>query len=722
MIMLGRCRSMLTCIFATLAMQSAAIRSRMEVSPVQKVMTLLGELEMKITKDAQEEDKAFEAYMEWCKNGAKDKAFEIKTAKGDIEDLEAQISKSVADLSTLSSKVDDLASAIGTNSADLKAAETVRDKEHKEFTGLEKELVDTVDTLKRAINMLERKLHGSALMQAKIDSKDVESIVRSLTVLVDAAGLSLQDRTKLLGLVQSSEEENDDEFVGAAPAPEAYKAHSKGIIDVLEDLKEKAELQLDQVRKEEVNARHNFDLMKQTLSDEIKTDDEDLSQTKALKHDVSSSKATAEGDLAETKKVLESAEDVLKGMDTDCAQKASDHEVSVKSRAEELQAVVKAKKILSESMEGASQLAYGVSFLQMANSGGSAGESHLHTRAQLVDFEVVTWVRKLAREQQSAELTQLASRISAAMQTSSGEDPFRKVKGMISDMIERLLKQAGEEAQFKAYCDKETAETKKKTAELQYDVEKLGSKIDKNTADLTNLKDEIATLERELLEIGKSQGEADALRKEEEQVYKKSKTDLQQGLDGVRLAMKLLRDYFVEKSSSAAELLQQPAAPETHSKSTGTGTSIISMLEVVESDFGKNLAVIEMNEETAATAYEKLSMKNRIDKAVKQKDVEYKKKEVTTKERIAGELSSDMDSTQTELDSVLESTKTIRGMCEVKPMTYEERAQRREQEISGLKEALRILEGESVFLQSQSRGHRRTQSTLRGAAVARHHK
>jgi len=314
-------------------------------------------------------------------------------------------------------------------------------------------------------------------------------------------------------------------------------------------------------------------------------------------------------------------------------------------------------------------------------------------------------VNKVAREQRSAQLTQLATRIATAFQlgNQNGADPFVKVRALISDMIARLEKEAGEEATHKAYCDKEMGDTKQKVSELKYDVEKLTSKIDKAKAASATLKDEVATLQRELAKIAKSQSEADSLRREEKAAYLKAKTNLEQGLDGVRMALKVLRDYYTNEGSA---LVQQPVDPGTHQAASGAGSSIIGMLEVVESDMGRSLANENMNEEVAATAYEKLSMENRVSKATKESDVKYKTKEAAELDKKSVDLNSDRESASTELDAVLQYTKNIRGMCELKPESYSERKNRRQAELDGLQEALRILDGESVFLQHKKRGVR----------------
>mmetsp|Transcript_65692 Transcript_65692/g.119803 ORF Transcript_65692/g.119803 Transcript_65692/m.119803 type:complete len:704 (+) Transcript_65692:71-2182(+) len=689
--MFSSVRPMLVLTLPLFLLSQATSGSRTDVSPVEQVVKLLTELKLKITKEGVEEKKLFDAFMAWCKDGGKEKEFEITTSKSKIEDLEATISKGASDIEVSTSKIEELAAQLSTNDADLQAATGIREKAHTEFVALEKELIDTIDTLERAINILARKLRGSALMQAKVDSTDVKNLISTLSTVIDAASLSLHDRTKLLGLVQSSDEDEDAAY--GAPSPEAYASHSEGIIDVLEDLKQKATTQLEQARREEVTDKHNFDLLKQSLSDQIKVDSGELSSSKQAKHDATETVAGAQGDLEEEKKLLAEAETTLANMEGDCKQRAADNAESVAKRAAELEAVEKARQVIQESVGGAAKITYGESFLQVSavNSLGNALGSKLRTRADLANFEVVNLIRKLAHEQRSAMLQQLATRISTAIKNSAthGEDPFAKVKGMISDMIEKLLKQAGEEAEHKAYCDKELADTAQKTSELEYDVEKYSGKLDKTQSASVMLKDEVAVLQKELLEITKSQSEADALRKEELKVYTASKTDLEQGIGGVRQAIQILRDYYAEA--------------ESHAEAAG---GIVSMLEVVEADMGKSLATIEMNEETAATQYEKLSMQNRIDKKMKESDVKYKTKEAAALDKTAADLTSDLESTQAELDAVMQYKKNIRGMCSTKPEGYEERTARREQEIEGLKEALRILEGEAVLLQSRSRSSR----------------
>merc|ERR1719161_2834896 len=212
------------------------------------------------------------------------------------------------------------------------------------------------------------------------------------------------------------------------------------------------------------------------------------------------------------------------------------------------------------------------SFLQIA----SYTSTRLRTAADLRNFEVVNTIKRLAQQQHSTALSQLASRIAATMRygASSGEDPFAKVKGLITEMIDRLMKEAAEEASFKAYCDKEMAETDTKKKELNADISKLTSKIDTATARSTQLKADVKELQKELQDLAKMQAEMDQARKDENAEYTVAKADLEQGLEGVENALKVLREYygseeaFMQNDGQFDAFMQQPSAPAGHSKAS----------------------------------------------------------------------------------------------------------------------------------------------------------
>jgi len=676
------------------------------VNPVGKVVQLLSELSAKISKDGEAEDKAYTEYAEFCKGSKRDKGYEIKTAKAEIDDLTATIGKASADISAAGTKIEELGGTISGNDADLQAATSIREKESAEFKVAETELAETVGTLDRAINILEKKLKGSALMQAQVNTKDVSKLIQTLTAVVDAAALSLHDKKKLLALAQSNSGNADDDDEVGAPAPEAYKQKSGSIIDVLEDLREKAESQLSEARKEEASARHNYDMLKQSLEDQISADNKEMAEAKATKYNAAEVKATAEGDHTVTKKDLSDAQNALAELNGGCRTAAADHEASVKSRAEELKALAEAKKAISESSKGAE----GQVYLQLSSDRGTA---EISTQADLANFEVVNLVKKLAKQYESNTLLQLAGRIQAVLKygASAGEDPFAKVKALIVDMISKLEADAGSEQSHKEYCDKEMAGTKEKLEDLNSNIDSVTAKIDKKAALSAKLKGEVQELASELAKLQRSQGEMTNVRSSEKKAFLAKKTDLEQGLDGVRMALKVLREYYA--NDSAASFVQQAAAPGSHSKAGGAGSGIIAMLEVIESDFGRNLAEATTDEDSSEMEYEKTSQINKVTVATKQQDEKYKSKEAAALDKAINELSSDRTSSQSELDAIMEYKQTIIGACVVKPDTYEERKGRREAEVAGLKDALQILNGEAVLIQKKQAG-------LRGAAISSH--
>merc|ERR1719456_1125023 len=146
----------------------------------------------------------------------------------------------------------------------------------------------------------------------------------------------------------------------------------------------------------------------------------------------------------------------------------------------------------------------------------------------------------------SVALSQLASKIATTIRygSANGEDPFAKVKGLIEEMIAKLMKEAADEASHKAYCDEEMAKTKAKKEELQADIEKLTSKIDVASARSADLKEDVKELQKELAELQEMQAGMDKAREDGNAAYKIAQEDLTKGLEGIGNALKVLRDFY----------------------------------------------------------------------------------------------------------------------------------------------------------------------------------
>merc|ERR1719310_1610407 len=215
-------------------------------------------------------------------------------------------------------------------------------------------------------------------------------------------------------------------------------------------------------------------------------------------------------------------------------------------------------------------------------------------------------------------------------------------------------------------------------------------KIDSMTAQSAKLKEQVAELQKQLAALASSQAEMDKIRSEEKSLYEKNSAEMKAGIEAVKKALSVLREYYAK-------------ADKSHGAAGGAGGGIVSMLEVVESDFTKGLAEMEGAESSAVAEYEKVTYMNKVEKTSKDQDVKYKTKEAAGLDKATTEAVSDRDGVQAELDALLEYQAKLDKMCIAKAEPYAERKRRREAELAGLKEALKILDGEAVLLQENTK-------------------
>jgi len=634
-------------------------------TPISKVLVTLSGCEAKVIKEGEEAQKVYAEFAEWCEDRSKNLGFEIKTGKGQAEGLQATIDKETANQQMLSSKIEDLAGDIATDEKDLAAATKIRNQERADFQTGEKDLVDVIDSLDRAMAVIEREMNkgGASMMQLKT----ANSLTQVFNVMVQASTLRTADAQKLTAFVQSSND--DDELEAGAPAGAVYSSQSGGIVDVLQGLHDQASEQLDKMRKQESTALFNYKKLKQSLDDAIRYANEELDESKKGLAASQEAQAAANGDLAVTKQDLAQDSSVLSDVHRTCMTTAQDFETETKSRSAELKGISQAKDAIAQ---------IGVRQNSLLQISSSEDPSRHAVRA----------VRDLARQRKDANLAQLASRMSSTvtMDSKAGFDPFAKIKEMLLDDIAQLEQEAAEDQTQKAYCDKELAETREKIASNNAEVEKHSTKLAQRNSNSKKTKEQVATLQEEVATMVKEKLEMDNLRAKEKADYEFNKEETTLNLEGVKFALKVLRDFYgtyVKEHSG-------------FSSTDGHASGVIAMIETVESDFSMQLAELNSVEEAAVREYDEMSKEFTFSKIDKEKAIKYKTRAAAQLDKYAVEHTTDLEGVQSELDANNEALSKLQAMCIGKAETYDERVARRQEEIDGLHNTLEALEAEQA--------------------------
>merc|ERR1712127_934500 len=225
----------------------------------------------------------------------------------------------------------------------------------------------------------------------------------------------------------------------------------------------------------------------------------------------------------------------------------------------------------------------------------------------------------------------------------------------------------------------------------------MGDQMEARSA---QLKEETSALQNALAKLASSQAKMSQIRGEEKASFDTSKGELEKGLTGIKMDLKILNEYYAQDGKA-------------HTAAEGAGSGIISLLEVVEADFSKNLAQVVADEDGAISEYERATQDNEIETTTKDQDVKYKTKESKYLDKTSAELNADRSGVQAELDAVMEYLSKIQDRCIAKAETYADRKARYEAEVAGLKQALTILESETALVQRLSK-----RRTLRGTRRA----
>jgi|Transcript_87664 hypothetical protein len=631
-----------------------------QVTPIQKVLQMMEDLLSKGKAMKHEEEVEFAKYHEWCENTLAEATKSIKEGAAEIEKLTADIAKAESDAEVLGEEVAALQQEVAAHEADAKSATAVRNKEHEAYVAQHLDLSESVDAIAKAISIL------------KSRSAD---IAQSLLQVSSLKLVPPQSKAVLTSFLSMHAGE-----VQGAPEANAYEFQSGGVVDMLEKLKLKFEDQRFLLEKEEMNAKANYEVLMQQLTDDIKADSSAVASKTAAKGSRLEAAGQAKGDKAVAEQTKVTDEKTLSDTTAECAQSSKEYEANQVTRADELKAISKAIEILSSDEVKGTGEKYLPSALQISKS-----------FAQLRSSVEPSSVRSKAVEYLQAKATKLGSRYLSVVATHAQEDPFGKVKKMIKDLITKLMEEANSEADHNGYCTSELA-TNKQTREIKStEVDELSAQVESETAKNEQLTTEITDLADAISELKGKQAEATKLRGTEKENNAQVVSEAKDAQHAVEEAIKVLKDFY-DSSGSTAFLQTKEPYKGMLSESGG----IIGMLEVVLSDFARLETETSEAEELGQHTYDTFMDESNQDVAVKETEQKHKEKNRDRcQEKLRG-LKKELEMTQEELDTALDYYDKLKKQCLDTGLSYAERKKMREEEIVSLQEALKILSGEDI--------------------------
>merc|ERR1719359_873774 len=604
-----------------------------------------------LQKEAEEDAEAYESMACWCETGDKQKAKEIADGEQRSSELAASIEELTSKSAQLTSDIETLEASVAEQTAALTQATAIRDKEKAEFVAEEKEMIQSITSLKGAVITLS-KTHGeSASMLQMLQSH----AAKHKDIVMHA--LNGRQRHLVFNFMQTD-----------TPA-------SGEIFGVLKQMKESFETNLASSQEEEKNAEKEYARLKAAKTKELAAAEAQIKSKKQSLGDTDEANAQAALDKKDTETALEADTAFLADLKDKCAVADSEYAARVKVRTEEIQAVSETQAMLT-SDESNDAFTKSMTFIQKQSI------SAVQTKA----LNVLT---KASKDLQAPKLSTLAMKLKL--------DAFSKVKENIDDMVEKLKIESKDEVKDRDFCiaelntnDRQAAAKADQKSDLDAKIAQLDSDIADLTASIKALSDEVTSTQVEMMKASKN-------REAENKQFQMTIEDQRATQAILEKAVARLSAFYNKKAllqedaKQPGEALPPPPAQKTYSKGNGGGAMAMIQDVITESKDLENKAIAAEND--AQAAYEGFVKDSNKLIASNQASIANKSEAKAKADEELALAHGDLKTTVADILALDEVAKNLHGQCDFLLKHFEERQSKRSQEIDALNQAKAIFSG-----------------------------
>merc|ERR1719261_2188172 len=648
--------------------------------PVSKVITLLKDMVSQLEKEAEEDEEVYETMGCWCETNDKEKTKSIADAESLIADLTAAIEEGTAQSAKLNTEIANLDKEIAKNGAALDTATALRTKQLAEFNEEEKDMLQSISSLKSAVIALSK--HHESMLQ---DSDD--AYVNVVTMLHD----ELRRHKDLLGEVITPKQRKAIDALEKADDAVAFlqtNAPASGeIFGILKQMKETFETNLEASQKEEMENQKAYEDLKAAKEEEIAAGTS-LADTKTTTLAATDEKKAQDTeDLEDTQEGLAADTKFLANLKERCANMDSEYEERTKTRQLEIQAVSKALAFLS-SDEAHDLFTRTFNFVQVQSVAQSKRRAAISAALSLA-----------AKRSQDPRLSTLA--VQARL------DAFTKVKKSIADMVDKLIKEKEDEIKHKDFCVEELNNNERDTEMKERDKADLEAKIEDLAMTIDTLAKEIEVLKADVAELQVQMKRAGEDREKQNKEFQVTVADQRATQKLLAAALNILKGFYekaalLQKQATEKQMAGQAPPPgfKSYEKNAASG-GVMGMMQGIIDDAKAMEAEAIRGEEDSQKAYEDFVKDTNTSIEAKTKDIVSKTEMKAKAEGEKVEAETEHESVMGEIEQLMNENADLHKSCDFTLKNFELRQTARDDEIEALKQALAMFSGASfsAFLQ-----------------------
>merc|ERR1719428_1979763 len=500
-----------------------------------------------LDKEAKQDQELYDKLACWCETNDKDKTKAIADGNEASASLTASIEKNTALASTRETEIAALTDEVAALTKALEEAKALREKQNDEFNSTEKDLIQSIHSLKNAVMQLGKtrgEQPAEELLQRQQSSLlEVQHALKRIPKMALHA-VPPHMRPQLRELLRAPRKGLSLLQQPPPGGASNYEPQSGAIFGVLKQMKETFETNMEEGKKEESEGAAQYEELKTTKETQLNAANEKIFRKGQELAKARETAANNKEDLDDTQATLEADTEFLAKLKEQCATIDKQWEERSKMRSDEITTVGETIDILTHD-DARDQFNAAGTFMQLRT------QSRRQARARGVTAEHLA---AAGNRLKSSRLSYLAVRVK--------NDVFANIEQSIDGMVVQLDTEQHNEADKKDGCIKDEDTNEKQTIERTDHRDDVETEINALEADIEFQRREQARLKSEIAEAHIALKRASENREAEDKEFQQVVTDQQATQKILKQAQKRLAQFYMKK----AALLQTKA--KLHGKDT----------------------------------------------------------------------------------------------------------------------------------------------------------